>query len=180
MRSCGLMAGWIHPSVCKQLVLAVVPQEHCSGMGILLLFIASIHIKCFNSFYLWCSASITNPCQKKNTLPQSSVNSQPFETSIFFVTYLCTTKTPKYSLLIFSLTLKNMENLMEWNFFGKKKNTNQKMEWILAHFNKNFKWCISLKNTIFILWLLSFFLGLHKVSRFSAVAMHLIRRAFTG
>lgn len=120
MRSCGLMAGWIHPSVCKQLVLAVVPQEHCSGMGILLLFIASIHIKCFNSFYPWCSASITNPCQKKNTLPQSSVNSQPFETSIFFVTYLCTTKTPKYSLLIFSLTLKNMENLVEWKFLGKK------------------------------------------------------------
>lgn len=31
------MAGWVHPSVCEQLVLAAVPQEHCSGMGILLL-----------------------------------------------------------------------------------------------------------------------------------------------
>lgn len=141
MKSCGLwLVGYIYQcmsSLCWQLFLRNTAQ------GILLLCLQLLFI--FKSFYPWCSVRGTNVCQKSNTLPHVSVNSQLFETSVFFVTCSCTTKTPKYSFLIVTLMLKNMENLV----FGKKNS-----DWVLAHLNKNFKWCISLKNTIVILQLL--------------------------
>lgn len=43
MKSYGFMAGLVHPSVHEQLVLAAVPQEHCSGHPLALLT-AFIHI----------------------------------------------------------------------------------------------------------------------------------------